>query len=79
MLRRGRYKLTSYHGEPPELFDLQVDQHELHDLSRVPAHTALRDDMIARALDGWDPADVDRRVRESQRRRRILFAGLPPS
>ncbi len=79
MLRRGRYKLNYYHGEPPELFDLQDDQHELHDLSGDPAHAALRDDMVARTLDGWDPAEIDRRVRESQRRRRILFAGLPES
>ena len=36
-MRQGRYKLNSYHGEPPELFDLQPDQPELHDVSGDPA------------------------------------------
>ena len=31
MVRSGRWKLVYYHGERPQLFDLQEDPHELHD------------------------------------------------
>ena len=77
MVRRGRYKLNYYHGEQPELFDLSADPHEVVNLASDPAYANVRDDLIALVLDDWSPDEIDRRVRESQRRRRILFAGLP--
>ena len=77
MVRRGRYKLNYYHGEQPELFDLSADPHEVVNLASDPAYANVRDDLIALVLDDWSPDEIDRRVRESQRRRRILFAGRP--
>ena len=77
MVRRGRFKLNYYHGEPPELFDLQADPNETRNLAASPAHADTRDDLIALALQDWVPEEIDQRVRESQRRRRILFSGLP--
>ena len=77
MVRRGRYKLNYYHGEPPELFDLSADPHEMVNLESDPAYANVRDDLIALVLDDWSPDEIDRSVRESQRRRRILFGGLP--
>jgi choline-sulfatase len=77
MVRRGRWKLNYYYREPSELFDLESDPNELNDLAADPAHAAVREVMTAIALDGWDPAEIDRRVRESQRKRRILVAGDP--
>ena len=77
MVRRGRYKLNYYHGEQPELFDPSADPHETVNLASDPAYADVRDDLIALVLDDWSPDEIDRRVRESQRRRRILFAGLP--
>ena len=77
MVRRGRYKLNYYHDEQPELFDLSADLHETVNLASDPAYANVRDDLIALVLDDWSPDEVDRRVRESQRRRRILFAGRP--
>ena len=76
MVRRGRYKLNYYHGELPELFDLSADPHELVNLASDPAYASARDDLIALVLDDWFPDEIDRRVRESQRRRRILLAGM---
>ncbi len=77
MVRRGRYKLNYYHGEQPELFDLSEDPHETVNLASNPAFALVRDDLIALVLAEWSPDEIDQRVRESQRRRRILFAGLP--
>ncbi len=75
MVRRGRFKLNYYHGEPPELFDLESDPDEFTDLAADPEHAAIREELTALALDGWDPVAIDRRVRESQARRRIIVQG----
>ena len=77
MVRRGRFKLNYYHGEPQELFNLQADPNETRNLAASPAHADTRDDLIALVLKDWSPDEIDLRVRESQRRRRILFSGLP--
>ena len=45
-------------------------------LASDPAYADVRDDLIALVLDDWFPDEIDRRVRESQRRRRILLAGM---
>ncbi|MGE3064541.1 MAG: alkaline phosphatase family protein [Hyphomicrobiaceae bacterium] len=45
MARDRRWKYVYYERFPPQLFDLDSDPHELHDLGRSPAHAAVRDDM----------------------------------
>ena len=77
MVRRGRYKLNYYHGEPAELFDLSADPLETANLALDPNFADVRDTLIDQVLADWSPEEIDRRVRESQRRRRILFAGMP--
>lgn len=58
MLRRGRYKLVVYHGSPAtsrtrtgELYDLEQDPQELHNLWDVPAHREARIELHAFLLD----------------------------
>jgi choline-sulfatase len=77
MVRRGRYKLNYYWQEPPELFDLEADPAEVEDLSGSPSHAAVREELTGIVLSDWNPADVDRRVRASQAKRRILVRGQP--
>lgn len=47
MLRKGRWKYHHYIGFPPELFDLETDPEELHDLGASPDHAAIRASMEA--------------------------------
>ena len=75
MVRRGRYKLNYYHGEPAELYDLERDPGELRNLVDQLDQAQARRELTAIALDGWDPVEIDRRVRESQQRRKIVVRG----
>ena len=58
MVRRGKWKLNYYHGQPFQLFDLQADPRELNDLAGDPAHRETVDKLKAEVLDGWDPAAI---------------------
>ncbi|MBA2449707.1 MAG: choline-sulfatase [Chloroflexi bacterium] len=77
MVRRGRFKLSYYHQEPVELFDVVADPAELADLANSPEHASVREELTALVLRGWDPNRVDRRARESQRLRRTVITGSP--
>jgi choline-sulfatase len=72
MLRRGRYKLMYFLDERPELYDLEDDPGEFHNLAGNPAYrpvlNALRDDLLAR----WDPVAIEQQVRQSQRERLLI-------
>lgn len=62
MIRGGRYKLNVYHGyEDCQLFDLQADPRETHDLGCDPAYADIRQELLNRAMDGWDGDNVQRR------------------
>ena len=72
MLRRGRYKLNYSLGDPLELYDLIADPKEFHDLARDPKFEPLIEEMRSQLLSRWDPVDLDRRVRQSQKERRLI-------
>ena len=66
MLRHGRWKYCHYADHPAQLFDLEADPEELHDLAASAAH---QDALSAcegalRAL--LDPDEVDRRAKQRQ-------------
>jgi choline-sulfatase len=58
MVRRGRWKLTHYDGFRPQLFDLETDPHEYRDLGESGKHSAIRDELHKRALDGWSAGRI---------------------
>ena len=74
MVRRGAWKLIYTHGHASQLFDLASDPHERRDLAADPRHAALRDDLAARVLEGWDPAAIERRIAERRRDKNVLDA-----
>src|SRR4029079_10645138 len=74
MIRSGRWKLIAHHGDAPQLFDLHDDPHERRDLAADPAHAARRDALVARVLDGWDPAAIAERIRARRRDKDVIDA-----
>lgn len=58
MVRRGPWKLNYYHGQEPQLFNLDVDPNELHNCAPEPACQAVRADLTQRVLDHWDPEQI---------------------
>lgn len=63
MIRSGQWKLwVDQEATGQELnvalFDLQNDPGELHDLSKDPAYSQIRRDLLAKVLNEWDPEYV---------------------
>lgn len=71
MVRRGPWKLNYYHGYKPELFNLAEDPGEFNDRAGDLGCKVVREALLARALDGWDPERI-----EHQRQLRRLEAPL---
>ena len=69
LLRKGRYKLIQYVEFPPQLFDLEADPFETHDLASEPEHAATLADLTAELLRICEPQAVHERARADQRRR----------
>ena len=77
MIRSGRWKLwwlVDEAGTPPALFDLEADPDELNDLGTDPAFADVRDCLLARLRDGWDPELVSREGRDATTSYRTLCA-----
>ncbi len=76
MIRSGSHKLIVSLEDPDLLYDLREDPHERHDRSGDPSYgpvaAALRGELERRL----DLTDIDRRVRESQRERRLISRAL---
>jgi choline-sulfatase len=83
MYRRGSWKLIHSPVDPDQLFDLATDPLERHNRADDPAASAVLAELRAAVATRWDLEQVDRDVRESQRRRRIvgeaLTHGQPPA
>jgi choline-sulfatase len=62
MIRDGDWKLIYHRGDSPQLFDLAADPDERTDLASDPRHAAVRERLLARVLDGWDPALIAARI-----------------
>ena len=67
MLRKGRWKFHYYVAEQPELFDLETDPEELHDLAGQPAYAGVLARMESELRMICDPEAVDRAAKADQR------------
>ena len=66
MIRHGRWKYVHYFGPEPELFDLQEDPGEMHNLVHSPEHQQvmqqLRDQLGTWMVANNDPFHIDQAV-----------------
>jgi choline-sulfatase len=76
MIRRGRYKYIQCPGDPEQLFDLEVDPEEQHNLVAEPGLSTALQRFRDMAAAHWDPAEVRQRVVLEQKRRRAVHAAL---
>jgi len=89
MIRRGPWKFTACPADGPQLFHVERDPLELHDLARglhkrAGAPLSADDEAAGAALDAfeaeaaarWDFETITRDVLLSQRKRRLVWAAL---
>ena len=72
MLRQGRYKLVYSSGDSPQLYDLETDPNEFHDLAGDTTYQSILEDLQAQLLSHWNPVDLEQRVRRSQKERMLI-------
>ncbi len=72
MVRYRNLKLNYYHHQGMELFDLAKDPLEMKNVADDPAYRSERDTLWTMLTDGWDPDEMDRRVRIDQERRCLV-------
>jgi len=64
MVRTDRWKLIAYHGYSDcQLFDMQADPGETHDLGRDPAYADIRSELLSCVMEGWDGDRIEARCR----------------
>lgn len=69
MLREGQWKYVFYAGQPPQLFDLNADPLEQHDLYGGPAYAPILAALHVRLLAIANPDALDWQAKADQRRR----------
>ena len=74
MVRDGRYKLNYYHGMPSQLFDLESDPDEQHDLADDTAYAAVRAQLEALVLRDWDPLAIGAEIEGNIAKKALLQA-----
>ena len=73
MVRYDEWKLNYYHGMRPQLFNLAEDPDETNDLAEDPAYNSIRDELIERVLDGWDPDEVTHKMSQAQQDQKVMM------
>ena len=76
MLRRGRWKFIHTRSDPDQLYDLSSDPEERSNLANSPDDAECLASFRAEVAIRWDLDSLDRAVRDSQRRRRLVDAAL---
>ena len=75
MVRKGRWKYVHYVGHRPQLFDLDADPQEAHDLGTIPDHVAVRAELEAELRNIVDPDAVNARAFADQERKIAAHGG----
>lgn len=73
MIRRGAYKYIASELDPPLLFDLERDPHELVNRAGDPAIAEIERKFEQEVRLKWDSKELTKRITLSQRRRRLIL------
>ena len=76
MIRRDRWKYVSCAGDPPQLYDVSADPHELRNLAGDPKHAKVAQAFAAEVAAKWNSAAIRAQVVESQRNRILIQEAL---
>jgi choline-sulfatase len=76
MIRRGNIKYICCAGDPPQLFDLSADPHELVNLAERPSHREVAAAFAKEAAAKWDSGAIRQSVIASQRQRILVQEAL---
>jgi choline-sulfatase len=76
MIRRGGFKFIHSPADPDQLYDLKRDPGERDNLAGKAECAEIVAGFRAEVGRRWDLAELDGKVRESQRRRRLIAAAL---
>ena len=75
-LRQDQWKYIHCELDPPQLFDLENDPHELTNLATDPAHAEVAAKFEEQLATYWNMGDFDAEVRQSQARRHVVYEAL---
>ena len=68
MIRKGPYKLVQHNGyDLPQLFNLDEDPLEYHDLGNDPMHAGIVQELSKELSVNWNPEEVDRILEVSKK------------
>jgi choline-sulfatase len=65
-IRVGKWKYVHYAKYPPQLFNLERDPEEVHDLAAAPEHAQVLKQCRSKLYELCDPEEVDRRAKARQ-------------
>ena len=68
MVRKGPWKYNYYHGESPELFNLEKDPAEFRNLANEPQYQDVCEELEMLVLEGWNPEEVLSKALEHRER-----------
>lgn len=72
MIRKGAFKYVYIHGYESQLFDLEADPGEWHNLAGQPEYREIEAQLKARILEQFDPQAIDEAVSESVQKRTVI-------
>ncbi|MDQ3928357.1 MAG: DUF4976 domain-containing protein, partial [Chloroflexota bacterium] len=76
MVRRGRYKYIYIHRHGSQLFDLEADPGEWHNLAGQPDMQALETELLSLILARFDPDRIEAEGADSVARREVIKAAM---
>jgi len=72
MVRSGQWKYNYYYGMPPELFNIENDPNELHNLIGQSDYKEIEQHLNELVLRDWDPKHVQNKREQTQLQRPLI-------